>query len=57
MADLLLYHAVPSRSATVRWMLEEVGEPYENVHLLKLSEATSRSPSFSRSTRRARCRR
>lgn len=29
MADLLLYHAVPSRSMSVHWMLEEVGEPYE----------------------------
>ena len=37
MTELTLYHAVPSRSATVRWMLEEVGEPYD-VHLLKLSE-------------------
>ena len=38
MADLTLYHAAPSRSATVRWMLEEVGEPYD-LHLLKLAEA------------------
>jgi len=29
MADMLLYHAAPSRSMTVRWMLEEVGEPYD----------------------------
>ena len=45
MADLLLYHAVPSRSATVRWMLEEVGEPYD-VHLLKLSEGDQQKPEF-----------
>ncbi len=29
MTDLLLYHAIPSRGTIVRWMLEEVGEPYE----------------------------
>ena len=29
MSDLLLYHAVPSRSITVHWMLEELGVPYE----------------------------
>ncbi len=32
---LKLYHAAPSRSAIARWMLEEVGEPYE-VELLDL---------------------
>ena len=45
MADLVLYHAVPSRSATVRWMLEEVGEPYD-VHLLKLSEGDQQKPDY-----------
>ena len=45
MADLVLYHAVPSRSATVRWMLEEVGEPYD-VHLLKLSEGEQQKPAY-----------
>lgn len=45
MADLVLYHAVPSRSATARWMLEEVGEPYD-VHPLKLSENDQRKPEF-----------
>jgi len=45
MADLLLYHAAPSRSATVRWMLEEVGEPYD-VHLLKLSENEQQKPEY-----------
>jgi glutathione S-transferase len=29
MADLVLYHAVPSRSMIVHWMLEELGEPFE----------------------------
>ena len=33
MADLTLYHAAPSRSSVVRWMLEELGEPYDLVLL------------------------
>ena len=33
MEKLTLYHAAPSRSSIVRWMLEEVGEPYETVLL------------------------
>ena len=37
MADLTLYHASPSRSSVVLWMLEELGQPYD-VKLLKLSE-------------------
>jgi glutathione S-transferase len=45
MADLLLYHAVPSRSATVRWMLEEVGEPYD-IQLLNLAEGEQRKPEY-----------
>jgi len=36
MPDLLLYHASPSRSSVVLWMLEEIGEPYD-IHLLSLS--------------------
>jgi glutathione S-transferase len=35
MTDLVLYHAVPSRSMVVRWMLEELGVPYE-IELLQL---------------------
>lgn len=30
---LKLYHAPQTRSTTVRWMLEEIGEPYEIVRL------------------------
>jgi glutathione S-transferase len=45
MANLVLYHAVPSRSATVRWMLEEVGEPYD-IHLVKLSENEQQKPDY-----------
>lgn len=37
MAELMLYHASPSRSSIVLWMLEEIGEPYD-LHLLRLSE-------------------
>ena len=29
MPQLTLYHAAPSRSSVVHWMLEELGEPYE----------------------------
>jgi glutathione S-transferase len=42
MAKLTLYHAVPSRSMVTRWMLEEVGEPYD-VHLLSLSKGENRT--------------
>ncbi|MDB5531850.1 MAG: Glutathione S-transferase, partial [Hyphomicrobiales bacterium] len=37
MADLVLYHASPSRSSIALWMLEEVGQPYD-VELLSLSK-------------------
>src|ERR1019366_8367556 len=36
MANLTLYHASPSRSSIVLWMLEELGEPYD-IKLLHLS--------------------
>ncbi len=42
MAKLTLYHAVPSRSMVTRWMLEEVGEPYD-VHLLSLAKGDNRA--------------
>ena len=45
MPQLALYHASPSRSSIVLWMLEEVGEPYE-VHLLKLSEGQNLKPDY-----------
>ncbi len=37
MTDLTLYHAAPSRSSLVRWMLEELDEPYK-VEVLVLSK-------------------
>src|SRR5215813_13969083 len=45
MAKLTLYHASPSRSSIVRWMLEEVGEPYD-IHLLSLSKGENRAPGY-----------
>ena len=41
MAELTLYHASPSRSSVVLWMLEELGEPYD-IHLLSLSREENR---------------
>jgi len=45
MPKLTLYHAVPSRAAIARWMLEEVGEPYD-IHLLNLRKGDSRAPDY-----------
>jgi len=45
MAALTLYHAAPSRSSIVRWMLEEVGEPYD-IHLLSLAKGEQLAPDY-----------
>ena len=45
MPTLTLYHAAPSRSSIVRWMLEEIGEPYD-IHLLSLSRGDNRAPNY-----------
>jgi glutathione S-transferase len=45
MAKLTLYHAAPSRSSIVRWMLEEIGEPYE-IQFLSLSKGENRAPDY-----------
>ena len=45
MAKLTLYHAAPSRSSIVRWILEEIGEPYD-VHHLSLSKGDNRAPDY-----------
>ena len=45
MADLTLYHASPSRSSVVLWMLEEVGQPYD-IKLLRLSEGDNLKPDY-----------
>jgi len=44
-ADLTLYHASPSRSSIVLWMLEELGQPYD-IHLLSLSKGENRAPDY-----------
>ncbi len=45
MTALTLYHAAPSRSSVVRWMLEELGEPYD-IHVLTLSKGEQLSPEY-----------
>jgi glutathione S-transferase len=45
MAKLMLYHAAPSRSSVILWMLEEVGEPYD-IHLLSLQKEENRKPDY-----------
>src|SRR6187397_3396674 len=45
MAKLTLYHASPSRSSIVLWMLEEVGQSYD-VHLVSLSKGENRAPGY-----------
>jgi glutathione S-transferase len=45
MPDLTLYHAAPSRSSIVLWMLEEVGEPYD-IHLMSLKKGENRAADY-----------
>ena len=45
MPKLTLYHAAPSRSSIVHWMLEEVGEPYD-VELLSLKNGDNRKADY-----------
>ncbi len=45
MSELLLYHAVPSRSITVHWMLEELGVPYE-IKRLSLEAEDHKQPEY-----------
>ena len=45
MADLTLYHAAPSRSSIVLWMLEELGQPYD-IHLISLSKGENRAADY-----------
>ena len=45
MAKLTLYHDAPSRSSITRWMLEEIGEPYD-IHLLSLNKGDNRAPEY-----------
>jgi glutathione S-transferase len=45
MSTLTLYHAAPSRSSIVRWMLEELGEPYD-LHLINLAAGEQYKPDY-----------
>jgi glutathione S-transferase len=45
MPQLTLYHAAPSRSSIVHWMLEELGEPYER-HVLSFAKGEHRAPDY-----------
>ncbi len=45
MTDLVLYHAVPSRSIVAHWMLEELGEPYR-IELLDLQAEDNKRPEY-----------
>ncbi|MGI8526975.1 MAG: glutathione S-transferase family protein [Pseudolabrys sp.] len=45
MPNLTLYHASPSRSSIVLWMLEEIGQPYD-IKLLRLSEGDNMKPDY-----------
>jgi len=45
LADLTLYHAAPSRSSIARWMLEELGEPYDLL-VLSLAKEEQRAPDY-----------
>src|SRR5664279_3742668 len=45
MAKLTLYHASPSRSSIVLWMLEELGQPYD-IKLLSLKAGDNLKPDY-----------
>ena len=45
MPKLTLYHAAPSRSSIVHWMLEELGEPYD-IHLISFKKGENLKPEF-----------
>lgn len=45
MTELVLYHAAPSRSSIVHWMLEEIGQPYRT-ELLDLKAEENRQPAY-----------
>lgn len=43
--DLILYHFAPSRSMIARWMLEEIGQPYE-LRVLDYKNGEHREPDY-----------
>src|SRR5277367_3217029 len=42
---ITLYHAAPSRSSIVHWMLEEIGQPFE-FKLLDLKKNEQKAPAY-----------
>jgi len=45
MAKITLYHASPSRSSIVLWMLEEIGQPYD-IKQVTLSKGENMKPEY-----------
>src|SRR6478752_4511507 len=45
MPNITLYHASPSRSSIVLWMLEEAGQPYD-IKLIRLSAGDNLKPDY-----------
>ncbi len=45
MPKLTLYHAAPSRSSIVHWMLEELAQPYE-LQMISFKKGENRQPAF-----------
>jgi glutathione S-transferase len=45
MPKLVLYHAAPSRSSIVHWMLEELGQPYE-LQMVSFKQGENRQPAY-----------
>jgi glutathione S-transferase len=45
MADLTLFHAAQSRSASALWMLEEIGEPYD-MKIYRFDDGSLRTPEY-----------
>jgi glutathione S-transferase len=45
MSKLILYHAAPSRSSIVHWMLEELGQPYA-LEMVSLKRGENRQPAY-----------
>jgi glutathione S-transferase len=45
MPDITLYHASPSRSSIVLWMLEELGQPYD-IKLVTLTAGDNMKPDY-----------
>ncbi len=44
-AEIIFYHRVPSRAQAVRWMLEELGEPYD-LRVLDFEKDEHKSPEY-----------